>query len=69
MENAMMQDWNDFLPPELSTKISSSLNRNPSEVYGAFQGASNCTFNINIYNGNQSPPVKHKRIIIDDDDE
>ena len=69
MENAMMEDWNDFLPPS-RIKAKNHSNNNPSPFYGAFQGASNCTFNINVYSNGidiQSPVKKRRRIIIDDE--
>ena len=52
IENAMMQDWDDFLPPSIIKDIkssSSNINRLPINLpplYGAFQGASNCTHSI-----------------------
>ncbi len=48
MENVMMKDWDDFLTPS-RIKAKNHSNNNPSPFYGAFQGASNCTFNINVY--------------------
>ena len=85
VENAMMQDWNfqNVLSPAAPARSSLSsaapMNNNhhhpPSSLlYGAFPGASNCNFTINIYNNNnqdhspQSPVKKRRRIIIDEEE-
>ena len=86
VESSMMQDWDDFVMP-LPSPTRSSLPASPrhhnltnscnipnSVLYGAFPGASQCNFTINIYNGNhqdncnQSPVQKRRRIIIIDED-
>ena len=67
VETFMLQSC-DLPLPQSVNPIDNCPQQHPS-LYGAFYCASNCPFNINIYNKNgiQSPVKKRRRVVIDED--
>ena len=86
--SANWDDWSDFVPPK-QVMSSSGTNKSIIEsasrdgnnasmtsrpfLEGAFQGATNCTFNINIYTNSNpvevaEPTKKRRKMVIHDSD-